>query len=140
MRLAHDSTTGEWGIQVKVENQTGGVSVKGNTVQASSATAGAAMLTVTDSINALFVIYEAGVAIGGEMWVWMNGSRAQVLMENATAVVLGDWAGCSSTAGRAYAVTGSPASAAIHDREIGHFAEANAGGTDQLVLVDTHYR
>lgn len=143
-RFHYDSTTGERGFQLKIVNQTGATSVKGNSVCPSPTVDNAVQLTQTaeNGLDAIGVIYEAGVAVGSEMWVWMNGSICEMLFVDGSAPTREYVAiGSDTVNGRciAIAVPTSTPGASEHWREQGHIMQTKTAGTNVLALVCTHY-
>jgi hypothetical protein len=138
--IGSDSATGERGFLVKMINRTGGASVKGTVVAASAAT-DKEVIKQANEFDAIGVVQEAGVAEGSEMFVWMNGSVAQVLAKDSTAFVRGYVALSADTDGRATNVavpSGNPV-VAEHFKEIGHVMESKDAGTNVLVLCNLHF-
>jgi hypothetical protein len=145
MRIGHDESTGEYGVQMKLENQSGSNSVKGTVVAPSGSDAESWDVITADDVNAIGVVYEGGVADGSECWVWMNGSVCQVLLEDGTASTVGYWAKVSDNdAGRADASNAAPPGGTIgaledHMSEIGHCMETKGSGTDVLAKIMLHF-
>ena len=137
-RMHYDQTTGEWGLQVKLINKTGGNSVKGNIVNASTGTDMAYMQAGASSDEPIGVVYEAGVADGSYAWVWTGqGSVCQVLLKDGTASTRGYWVETSNTAGRADATNSNPVPE-THWQEIGHCLESKTAGTNVLARILFH--
>lgn len=144
VRLHYDSITNERGFQVRMINQTGATSVKGNTVCPSPTVDNAVQLvqTAESGLDAIGVIYEAGIAVGSEMWVWMNGSICEMLFVDGSAPTREYVAiGSDTVNGRcvAIAVPTSTPGASEHWREQGHIMQTKTAGTNVLALVATHY-
>jgi hypothetical protein len=138
--LGYDSVTHERGLLVKFINRTGETSVKGTVVAASTA-ADREIIKEANEFDSIGVIAEAGIAEGSEVWVWMNGSVAQVLMKDSVAAVRGYVAIAADTDGRGDNIavpTVSPADAQ-HFKEIGHVMESKDAGTNVLALVCLHF-
>ena len=126
--------TPEGGIAIRITNNTGVASVKGNLIEADGTLTG---LNCDDCIG---VIYEAGIANGNDMWVVVYG-KAQVLLDDNTGSTVGNWVEASEP-GYANAEAGSPAAAPQHFQEIGHSLQtvaAGGGGTHVLCLVNLHF-
>jgi hypothetical protein len=139
-RFWYDSSTNEWGWQIKLTNKTGSPSVKGELVEASTGTDMAFQQSGADSLEVIGVVYEAGVADGSECWIWTGqGSVCQVLIKDGTAATRGYWAATSDTAGRADITTASaPGLILTHFQEIGHGLESQGSGTDVLARILFH--
>ena len=145
MAIGSDSATGERDILMKMQNATGGASVKGVVVHIGADESGynndsvEAQTTGFDSIG---VVQEAGVADGDDMWIWLNGSIAEVLWKNTTSATRGYVALADDVDGRAYDIdvpTANPVQAE-HFREIGHtMSSQDDAQTDSLVLVHLHF-
>lgn len=141
VRMHYDSGTSERGMQVKISNRTGETSVKGKLVHPSSSNDNAVeLVSASAPYTTCGVIYEAGIANGSDMWVWMPGSIVEFLMENSDATTRQDWMRASATTnGRVQsAAVPTPPNSDSHFTECGHALESNAGGTDQLVLGFFH--
>jgi hypothetical protein len=138
--IGSDAATNERGFLVKMINRTGKTSVKGELLSAST-TADREVILCANEFDGLGIVQEAGVAEGSEMWVWVTGSVAQVLMKNNVAAVRGYVALAADTDGRVNAieVPSSNPVAAEHFKEIGHIMEAKSGGTNVLALVSLHF-
>jgi hypothetical protein len=65
--------TPEGGIAVLLINDTGGPSLKGYIVEASSSTDDAVQYTTNDDIDPIGVVYEDAVPQGEDMWVVVSG-------------------------------------------------------------------
>lgn len=138
-RFWFDSSTNEWGFQVRLTNKTGGNSIKGEIVKASAGTDMAFDKVAADGLEPIGVIYEANVADGSECWIWVTGSVCQVLLKDTTGSTRGYWVSVSDTAGRADATTAAaPGVVLAHFREIGHCLETKAGGTNVLARILFH--
>lgn len=74
--------TAEGGLAVKMTNESGAVTVKGQIVSHKGTVARAFDLTPVDATHILGVVYESGIADAAECWVVVSGI-AQVLMKNA---------------------------------------------------------
>lgn len=139
----HESVrfTPEGGIAIRMVNGTGGPSVKGSVLSAST-TADGTCIIQTDEFDAIGVMYDDGVPSGEECSVVVSGI-AEVLLKDTTAATRGYWAKSSATNGRAE-VTTSPAGiidllTSEHFREIGHCIESKGAGTDVLAKVVLHF-
>jgi hypothetical protein len=132
--------TVEGGMAVKLTNNTGAATVKGNVVTNSAALANAVVLAVDGEPDALGVFYESGVADGAEAWVVVSGIADVYFIGSTT---LGHLAR-TFISGEAGYVTGQAISEAIpsapfatdkHFCEIGHVLEARVGaGLAKCVL------
>lgn len=134
------AVTPDGGYAVRAINKTGGVSVKGQLLEASSSTNRGVQLTGVDDVDPVAVMYSDGIADGSEVWVVVAG-YAYVLLDDATGSTRGNWCE-TSEAGYVDATAGSPAAAPTHFNETGHAAEtvsAGAGGTHQLMLMWVHF-
>jgi hypothetical protein len=125
--------TPEGGFAIKLTNETGSNSVKGQIVAADTGTANAFNTSAVDDEGPIGVVYEAGIADGSECLVVISG-RAQVLLKDTTASTQGNWVKCSDTAGRADATNASPV-ATQEARGVGECIETQAGGSDVLAYV-----
>jgi hypothetical protein len=138
--LGSDAATNERGFLVKHINRTGHTSIKGECVSASPTTDREVILSPS-GFDIIGVVQEAGVAEGGEMWVWCNGSVAQVLLKDGVAAVRGYVGLGDDVDGRAYvvAVPSSNPVVAEHFREIGHCMQSVNAGTNVLALFSIHF-
>jgi len=128
------------GVAVKFQNQTGAASIAGTVVALSTAADRAVEAAAAGAYNAVGVIYEGGVAVGGDVWVVVTGI-ARVLIDDSTAAIRNGFAVTGATAGRinASGAVPSPPTDAEHFKEIGHCMESITAGTDQLALVNLHF-
>lgn len=138
--MGSDAATGERGFLVKMINRTGHTSVKGEIVGPST-TADKEAILGASGLDSIGVVQEAGVVEGSEMWIWVSGSIAQVMMKDATAAVRGYVMLADDVDGRAYniEVPSSNPVQAEHFREIGHCLESKTGGTNVLALCSLHF-
>ena len=128
---AKSGNTAIGGFAIKLTNKTGGNTVAGQVVIASTGTADAFETAGANELHPIGVVLDAGVADGSEAWVVVNGI-ADVLMD-AGGSALGDRIITSATAGSAD-VSNAPA-VAVHFQEIGHCIEARVGaGLTRVVL------
>jgi len=125
--------TTEGGLAVSLKNNTGHASVKGEIVIASASVADAVDLAGVSSVVPIGVIYNASVAEQGYVWVVVSGI-AQVLLKNETGTTMGQWLGCSDTAGRAFA-DADPIASGKHNQEIGHCIETVAAGAEGVAQL-----
>jgi hypothetical protein len=139
-RFYYDSTTGEFGWQIKLTNKTGVATVKGEPVEASTGTDMAFQQAGADSIEVIGIVYEAGVADGSDAWIWTGqGTVCQVLIKDGTAATRGYWATTSDTAGRADLTNAAaPGAVLAHFGELGHCLESAGSGTDVLARILFH--
>ena len=138
--VGFDAATGERGFLIKVTNGSGGASVKG-TILAASTTADNTVIVEANGYDPIGVCAESGIADGQPMWMWCNGSMAKVLFKDATAATRGNVALCDDVDGRAYdiAVPNANPVVAEHFREIGHVCESAEGGENVLACVFLHF-
>ena len=131
--------TPEGGIAIRMINKTGAASIKGTVVDASITTDLAVAIEDIGDVDPIGIIYQSGIPDGDLVLVVISGI-AEILIDDATAVTHGDWAGTSDvTAGRSQANTEPPATSK-HDQEIGHFVESKIAGTDVLAKAIVHFR
>jgi hypothetical protein len=138
--LKCDTTTGECGLQIKMLNKTGGSSVKGTLVSASTATDNGFILQANE-YDTIGVVDEAGVADGSEAWIWVQG-RVQVLFKNTVAATRGNILLAADTDGRAIDAAnpgGGLPGTDTHFKECGHVNESKIAGTNVLVLATIHF-
>lgn len=138
--LNHDNfrVTPEGGFAVRMVNATGSTSVKGTLVSPSTTVDGEVIASPASNQDTVGIVYEDGIPNTRYMWVVIGGI-ADVLIENANAVVNGDWLGTSTvTAGRAIPVTGEPVEPQ-QSAEIGHAIQAQASGTNVLARAILHF-
>lgn len=135
--------TNEGGLAVKLTNRTGGASVKGEIVTASSSYDNAVEKIIKDVPNPIGVFYTSGVADGSEAWVVLHGMADVYFVGNTTrghiarGFLTAD--GGSYVTGQALseAVPGSPFSADKHFYELGHVLESRTGAG--LAKVALHF-
>lgn len=139
--IAGDTTTGERGFLTKMINRTGHTSVKGELVGASTAADKEAILEA-NQYDTFGVVQEAGIAEGSEMWIWGDGSIAQVLFKDSVASTRGNILLAADTDGRAIDIanpgSGLPGTD-THFTECGHVLESKSAGTNVLVLCRLHF-
>jgi hypothetical protein len=137
--IGYDATTGEHGFLVKLKNGTGGATVKG-TVVSTNPSADNEFIAQANEYDAMGVVAVAGVAAGGDCWIWRHGSVCEALFENSVTVVRGYVAICSAVDGRAtcIAVPSSNPAQGEHFKEIGHVAVQKTAGTNVLALIHFH--
>lgn len=139
--LGSDAVTGERGFLVKMVNRTGAASAKGTLVSASTTADGEA-IKQANTYDVIGVVQQAGVAEGAEMWVWCNGSIAQVLYKDTVAAVRGNILVADAVDGRGSDVSnpggGLPA-ADLHFSECGHVLQSKDAGTNVLALASLHF-
>jgi hypothetical protein len=82
VRNSYFKITPEGGFAVRLTNESGAVTVKGQIVSHKETVARAFDLTAVDANHCLGVVYESGIADAAECWVVVAGI-AQVLMKNA---------------------------------------------------------
>jgi hypothetical protein len=139
-RFYYDDSTGEFGWQIKLTNNTGSNSVKGELVEADTTDDMSFKQSGADSLEVIGVVYEGGVADGSDAWIWTGqGTVCQVLLKDGTAATRGYWVSASDTAGRADATSASAPGAVLqHFYEIGHCLESAGSGTDVLARILFH--
>ena len=138
--IGYDADTGERGFLVKLTNCTGGVSVKGTLLAASTA-ADSEVILEANEYDTIAVCQGAGVAEGSQMWCWMPGSVCQVLFKDSVAATRGNIALAADTDGRAIDVTnpgGGLPGTDTHFKEVGHVLASATAGTNVLVLIALH--
>ena len=138
-----DDSTGEDFTAYRLTNKTGGASVYGELVEASSGTDKAFDQCSADAVDCIGVCVEAGIADASEAWVAFAG-KVRVLLKDSTAATRDYWVYVSDTAGRADATNAAPpggtvAALEIHLGEIGHALESVTAGTDELCLITIHF-
>lgn len=131
----------EGGVAIKLTNQTGSATVKGQQVKADTANNDAVVLTAVSDDECFGVFYEDGIADGDDTWIVVSGI-ADVAFEDNHGPTRGDWVQTSTTdAGYAYSQA-SPAAAPAHFLEIGHCIEtvaAGGAGTHILARCVLHF-
>lgn len=130
--------TDDGGMYITLINKTGASTIKGQVVQADTVNDGSFVLSTTNSINPIGIVFESGIADGSLCKVVVSG-KAYALLKDTTAGTAGSWCGCSDTVGRMYQQASPPATNE-HDREIGHSLQAAAAGTNVLCLIVVHFR
>jgi hypothetical protein len=138
--IGSDSATNERGLLIRGINRTGGNSVKGTLVSAST-TADREFIKQANEYDTVGVVQEAGVAEGSEMWIWISGV-AQVLFKNTVAATRGNILLAGDTDGRAIDAAnpgGGLPGTDTHFKECGHVLQTVAGGTDVLALAILHF-
>ena len=122
------------GCAVKLTNKTGGNTVAGQLVIASTGTDNAFATAGANAENVIGIVLDAGVADGSEAWV-VGGGIADVLMDGGGSAH-GDRIIASATVGSAD-VWNTGGAVATHFREIGHCLETRVGAG--LARVDLHF-
>lgn len=112
------------GVAVKLTNKTGGNTVAGQLVIASTVTADAFDTALTNDDRVIGIVLDTGVADGSEAWI-IHGGFAMVLMD-AGGAALGDRIVSSATAGSGD-VNNGPATG-VHFQEVGHSVGTTGGG------------
>jgi hypothetical protein len=133
--------TPEGGVAYWTENQTGGASVKGQLIEPSTATDHAVQTISTDEPDPIGVIYDGGVANGGQIRVVFSG-RAEVLFGNAPTrhnFARNNITSDSVANGLAISepLPSPPFASDKHFLEIGHILETK--GAPGLALVNLHF-
>ncbi len=122
------------GYAVKLTNKTGGNTVAGQLVIASTGTTDAFATAGANEDNVIGAVLDAGVADGAEAWV-VTGGIADVLMDGGGSE-FGDRIISSSTAGSAD-VWNVGGAVATHFLEIGHCLETRIGAG--LARINIHF-
>ena len=136
--------TKEGGFAVQMKNKTGAVSKKGTLVASSSAVDNAFIACPADVPTAIGVVYNDGSADGEDCYIVISGI-ADVLIEDSTASVHGNWVVVGGTTdGRADATATLPpggllADHDVHFGEIGHCLESKSSGTDVMARCLIHF-
>lgn len=132
--------TPDGGVAVRMKNGTGAATVKGSLVSAST-TNDFEFILQNNEYDTFGIVYESGIAAGGEALVVVSGIADVLVADNIT-VNRGTIAIASQVDGRATAVanpgSGLPATD-THFREIGHFIQYGAPGTNVLVRAVLHF-
>lgn len=128
--------TPEGGLYITYINGTGATSVKGTIVVCSSTQDNAVSIAPASSLMPIGVVYDNGIANGGNIKVVVLG-KAQVLLINGTTSTRGYWCGVGTTAGR-MTQQSSPPSSATHNSQIGTALQSIASGTNVLALIQIH--
>lgn len=138
LATAFELFTDEGGMCIRLINKTGVASVKGQVVQASSATDLAYAVNPTQGDMPIGIVYDAGVADGGSVRLVIAG-LADVLIDSAQTIA-GNRVVYSSgtTAGRVDSAASVPA-ATTHFREVGHMLETKANGGSTLCRCVLHW-
>lgn len=138
--IGYDSSTGERGFLIRMNNKTGATTVKGSLVAASTATTNSFVLQSSE-FDTFGIVYESGVADGSEAWIWVNGSIAQCLLKDTETTTMGYVAIAADTDGRFMSVAVPSANPVVaeHFKEIGHVLETKSSGTNVLCLVHLHF-
>jgi len=110
--------------------------VQGEIVSASTSGAGEVVKAPANADMPIGTVYEDAIS-GNIVWITVAG-KGKVLIQDSTAIALGDVLFCSATAGRADGASAVPA-ALTHWKEIGHALETTAGGTDILLNCVHHF-
>jgi len=132
--------TPEGGMAIRLTNQTGEVSVKGKLVSPSVTTNFAVGLTVVGDPDPIGAIYDAGVAVGSEMWVVISGMAdvlfaGNVVREQFARMTVAADTGDGPGIAIAENFPTSPFATDKHFMEIGHCIEARTGaGLARVVL------
>jgi hypothetical protein len=138
VRMAVDTTTGESGLQLRVQIAEAVVKGEGLSV---SPSVDNKYIKQTNMYDVCAIAYEAGSA-DGFIWVWTTGAICQVLFADGVTVTRGYLATGHATDGRADStdisvISGNPATDA-HFKEWGHIKESKTSGTNVLALVHFH--
>ena len=141
------TNTADGGIAIWVINDTGGASVEGVLLEASSSVVRGASTADADSNHTIGVTLKSGIANGDLMQMVIMG-YAKVALKDNTAGTLTNWVKVSDEAGYADATNAAPPGSGVvdeidnHFREIGHCSQtiaATGGGTHVLALCFLHY-
>jgi hypothetical protein len=134
--------TTDGGLAILMINKTGGASVKGYMVQGSPTTDNGFSLCVVNVPNPIGIVYDAGVADGGECWVVISGMADVYYNGNVTrntfarGFITGD-AGYVSGQALSEAVPTAPFATDKHFYEIGHPVASRTGAG--LCLTALHF-
>ena len=129
---AKSKLTVEGGIAIKLKNNTGSASVKGQLVEPDPGEDNAVVTVAISSDECIGIVYDAGVADGSDMWVVVSGI-ADVLID-AGGCASSDRLISSATAGSAD-VWNVGGAVATHFQEIGHSIGTVVGaGLAKVVL------
>ena len=131
--------TAEGGLAIKVTNKTGGNTIKGYLVKASSGTNNAVETVIVDIPDIVGVFYENNIADAAEAWVVVSGIADVYFEGNATRgnFMRNQITADAGTIGRAIAeaVPTAPFATDKHFHEIGHVLESRTGaGLAKAVL------
>lgn len=128
------------GLAIRLENQTGEVSVKGKLVDPNSAVDGSVQLAVVGMPDVIGVIEEDGIPVGGQMWVVISGIGYALFGAGTTAgqfarMCIATDAGQANGIATAEALPTAPFATDKHFQEIGHVLESRTGaGLAKVVL------
>ena len=130
------------GYGAYLTNKTGGASVKGTVVRASTAADLSFVTSGATEEQPIGVVYDSGVADGSPCFVVLGG-LCQVLLEDSTASTHGNWV-YTTIAGRGNATLANPPSGGAaelqtHMQELGHCVESKTAGTDVLAWIVLHF-
>jgi hypothetical protein len=142
MAIGFDNSTGERGILQKMTNLSGTTSIKGTVVALGATSSTAGWVPQTIEYNAIGVVQEGGITHGGETWLWVNGSLAEVRMTNtAAATGAAEIVVCAASDGMADVVSlgGGLPGVDVHFKEIGHNVFSFTASTGALRLVHLHF-
>lgn len=138
--IGYDSATNERGFLIRGINRTGGNSVKGTLVSAST-TADREFIKQANEYDCCGVVQESGIAEGSEMWIWISGV-AQVLFKDGVAATRGNILLAGDTDGRAIDAAnpgGGLPGTDTHFKECGHVLQSVTAGTNTLALAILHF-
>lgn len=127
------------GLAIRMENQTGEVSVKGKLVDPHT-TDGAVQLVAVGLPDVIGVIEEDGIPVGGQMWVVVSGIAYARFGAGTTAgqfarMCISTDTGQAPGIGTAENLPTAPFATDKHFQEIGHVIESRTGaGLAKVVL------
>ena len=140
VRFFYDGNTGEYGMQILLQNDTGGSTTKGYLAHPSSSNDLAFDYMPVDEPDVLGVVAEGGIATGSMCWIWTHGLVEVYCQSSTTAgdfvrsTATGD-ASTSDGLATAEAVPGPPFSTDKHFQEVGHCLQGtSATGVALCVL------
>lgn len=140
VRFFHDGGTGEYGMQILLQNDTGASTTKGYLAHPSYSNDLAFDYMPVNEPDVLGVVAEAGIATGGMCWIWTHGLVQVWIQSSATAgyfvrsTATGD---ASTTSGFATAEASltTPFATDKHFQEVGHCLQGtSATGVALCVL------
>lgn len=130
--------TAEGGIAIKMANNTGRTTVKGDVVAECQVCPTKFTLTIPNAYDAIGVCYESGVTQGGDAWIVIAGV-CDVMLADTFAATLGGLALTSQETGGRIVCEPNPAGGlpGVDRRfqKIGIFLGNATAGTNQLVRI-----
>jgi hypothetical protein len=129
--------TQKWCAKTQYINNTGAPTVKGELVKFDTGANDAVVLTGSNDDECVGVFAEDGEADGALAWIIYAGS-AQIMLQDSTSSLPGNWLSTSTTSGRANGSNASPIPAR-HWEEVGHSCQTVSSGIDVLVRGIIHF-